>query len=283
MPRERMTIDEIKNTVICGDCLSVMRQMPDKCVDLVVTSPPYDNLRKYNGYSFDFENIAKELFRVIKDGGVVVWVVGDETKDGDESGESFRQALFFKSVGFNLLDTMIYNKNSFRFPQPNRYHQVFEYMFVFTKGKPKTFNPLFDRKNIHTNRNSDNMKRETDGTITYRDKFQQTEYGKRFNIWTYAIGKGGSTSDEVAFEHPAIFPESLAKDHILSWSNNGDIVMDIFSGSGTTAKMAVQTGRDFIVIDISPEYCELARARILQAETGVTVKEQKAGQKSLWP
>ena len=99
------------NTIFNEDCLNTMRAMPDGVIDLVITSPPYDDLRNYKGYSFDFESIAKELFRVVKEGGVVVWVVGDATVDGSETGTSFRQALFFKEVGFNLHDTMIYMKN----------------------------------------------------------------------------------------------------------------------------------------------------------------------------
>ena len=175
------------NKIYNENCLDTMAKMPDCFVDLTVTSPPYDNLRDYNGYTFDFEGIAKELYRITKEGGVVVWVVGDATIKGSETGTSFKQALYFKDIGFNLHDTMIYEKNGFRFPFPNRYHQTFEYMFIFSKGSPKTFNGIKDRKNIHTNRTGKNMKRERDGTKTYRESFTPEEYGKRYNVWRYNI------------------------------------------------------------------------------------------------
>jgi site-specific DNA-methyltransferase (adenine-specific) len=278
-----MDIDQIRNTVICGDCLEVMRQLPDKCVDLVVTSPPYGNLRDYKGYSFDFEGIAAHLFRIVHDGGICVWVVGDEVVNGTESGDSFKQVLFFKSIGFSLFDTMIYEKSGFSFPDNSRYHQIFEYMFILSKGKPKTFNPIFDRINIESRMGGD-AKRQKDGSIKYGDNGgkSQNKYGKRFNIWRYSVGGGNVSVDPIAHEHPAVFPESMAIDHVFSWSNTGDLILDPFLGSGTTAVACKRTGRDFIGIEISPAYCETARARILQAETGITVKEQKQGQKALW-
>ena len=130
------------NKIYNEDCLEGMRGIPDGSVDLTVTAPPYDNLRTYNGFAWDFEGVAKELFRVTKHGGVVVWVVGDQTIKGNETGTLFRQALFFKDCGFNLHDTMIWKKTN---PIPlthNRFEQSFEYMFVFSKGSPKTFNPI---------------------------------------------------------------------------------------------------------------------------------------------
>ena len=241
--------------IIQGDCSLEMKNLPESSVDLTVTSPPYDGLRTYNGYSFDFETTAKELYRVTKTGGVVVWVVGDGTRDGSESGTSFRQALFFKECGFNLHDTMIYEKVNYVPLTHNRYEQAFEYMFVLSKGRPKTFNPLRVAKR----------------TTSKPGKFHQTPSANAFtaahspasgttdkispNIWRYSIGKDKSG-------HPAVFPEQLAQDHILSWSNSGDTVLDPFLGSGTTGKMAILNGRAFIGIDISPEYCELARKRI---------------------
>jgi len=239
--------------------------LPDNCIDLTVTSPPYDNLRLYQGFVFDFEAIARQLWRVTKPGGVVVWVVGDETVNGSETGTSFRQALWFMELGFSLHDTMIYQKNGFRYPFPNRYHQVFEYMFVFSKGSPKTFNPISDRKNLQPTKSGKNMKREQDGSKSYRQHFEATKYGKRFNVWRYNTGLHHVATDNLADQHPAIFPEALARDHILSWSNPGDIVLDPMCGSGTTLKMAVLTGRKAIGIDISPEYIELTRTRVQQA------------------
>lgn len=243
------------NKIYNENCLDTMARMPDNFVDLTVTSPPYDNLRDYKGYSFDFESIAKELYRITKEGGVVVWVVGDETQDGSESGTSFRQALYFKETGFNLHDTMIYSKNGFRFPFPNRYHQVFEYMFIFSKGKPKTFNPIKDKPNKHIDY-SERMKREKDGSKTFRKAFMAEEFGKRYNIWQYAIG------GDKGVDHPATFPEKLAEDHILSWSNEGDLVYDPFMGSGTTAKMAMNNKRNYIGSEISKEYCDIAENRL---------------------
>ncbi len=240
------------------DCLVTMDKMPDEHVDLVVTSPPYDNLRKYNGYSFDFEAVAQKLFRVVKQGGVVVWVVADGTEKGSETGTSFRQALFFKQLGFNIHDTMIYEKSGFANPSTGRYHQVFEYMFVFSKGKPKTFNPIKDRENKY--------KGIQGGEHSFRE-----DYGMRFNVWRYANGGNNTSKDKETFEHPAPFPEQLALDHIISWSNKGDIVYDPFMGSGTTAKMCVLTERNWIGSEISSEYCEIIKKRVDRAKKSMVL------------
>lgn len=238
----------------CCDCVEGMKSLPDGCIDLTVTSPPYDNLRTYNGYSFDFESVARELYRVTKNGGVVVWVVGDQTVKGSETGTSFKQALFFMETGFNLHDTMIYQKSGVSYPDSTRYHQQFEYMFVFSKGKPKAINLIADRKNKYTGTVGGNKR----GGLCKRG-----EYGRRFNVWYYPNGKHNTTKDLDAFKHPAVFPEQLAYDHIVSWSNEGDIVLDPFIGSGTTAKMAYKAGRHYIGFDISEEYCDISRARIV--------------------
>ena len=252
------------NQIICGDCVEVMKSWPDECIDLTVTSPPYDNLRDYRGYTFDFESIARELYRVTKPGGVVVWVVGDATINGSETGTSFRQALYFKDVcGFNLHDTMIYQKDTCSFPETNRYYPSFEYMFVFSKGTPKTVNLIRDRKNLYSGDTVHGSYRQKDGTLKKRRKGKIIQkLGVRFNIWEYSTGKYHYTRDEIAFQHPAIFPEQLAADHIISWSNPGDIVLDPMCGSGTTCKMALKLGRRFIGIDIAEEYCEIARKRV---------------------
>ena len=252
------------NKIIQGDCLEVMKTFPDKIVDLTVTSPPYDNLRDYKGYSFNFEGIAKELFRITKDGGVVVWVVGDATVNGSETGTSFKQALYFKELGFNLHDTMIYEKNSSAYPDKSRYSSVFEYMFVFSKGKPKTINLLADRKNRWTQSFGKSSNRQKGGSIKIKKQIVVKDFGVRFNIWKYNTGHGYSTNDKVAFNHPAIFPDKLAQDHILSWSNKNDIVLDPMCGSGTTCKMAKINGRKYIGIEISPEYCKIANERLAQ-------------------
>lgn len=253
-----MNVDEI----ICGDNVAILENFPDNCIDLTVTSPPYDQLRDYNGYSWDFEALARQLFRVTKDGGVVVWVVGDATIKGSESGSSFRQALYFKEIGFNLHDTMIYEKNGSPFPDKTRYYNIFEYMFVFSKGKPKTINLIQDRKNKWLNSWGSQSSREKNGELKQYKREDSKEFGVRFNIWRINTGSGFTTKDKFTESHPAPFPESLAHDHIISWSNTGDLVLDPFSGSGTTAKMAKETGRHWIGIDISDEYCKMSEKRV---------------------
>ena len=253
------------NKIYHGECREVMKTFPDNCIDLTVTSPPYDNLRTYNGYTFDFEGIAQQLYRVTKEGGVVVWVVGDATINGSETLTSFKQALYFKEIGFMVHDTMIYQKSSFSNPSNNRYHQVFEYMFVFSKGDIKTFNQIKDRENIY--HSSGKATRQKDGTITkIGERVYYGKYGMRFNVWRYATGKGVSTKSKIAFKHPAIFPEKLANDHIISWSNKGDLILDPFCGSGTTPKMAIENDRNYIGIEISEKYIPIIETRIKNAE-----------------
>jgi len=263
------------NKIYNEDCLVTMSNIPDNTIDLTVTSPPYDDLRTYNnhisgkktefnGYSFDFENIAKELYRTTKEGGIVVWVVGDGTEKGSETGTSFRQALFFKEIGFNIHDTMIYMKNNFSNPSSNRYHQIFEYMFVLSKGKPKTFNSIKDRKNVYGGQVGSwgkNTSRQVDGTMVERKKKVIEEYGQRYNVWTFKTSKNGQ-EDEIAYQHPAIFPIQLVKDHIISWTNPGDLIFDPFMGSGTTAKAALQTDRVYLGSEISDEYYEICLKRL---------------------
>jgi DNA modification methylase len=261
------------NKIYNMDNIEGMRLLDDNSIDLTVTSPPYDNLRTYKGFSWDFEGIANELYRVTKDGGVVVWVVGDATIKGSETGTSFKQALYFKDIGFNLHDTMIYEKNGMAYPDTTRYYQVFEYMFVLSKGKPKTINLLSDRKNKwggqYTFGNTSN--RQVDGTLISKGKRKIKEYGVRFNIWRINGGKSYSTKDEIAYKHPAIFPEQLAQDHIISWSNEGDLVLDPFMGSGTTAKMAKLNNRNYIGFEISKDYCDIANKRIYDQEAQVNL------------
>jgi len=249
--------------LICGDCVEVMKSLEPESIDLTITSPPYDNLRLYTGYSFDFESTARELYRVTKVGGVVVWVVGDQTVKGSESGTSFKQALFFKEIGFNLHDTMIYRTNKPPLTH-NRYEQEFEYMFVFSRRKPKTFNPIM----VKTKWGGMNVARRTfrqdaSGRLELSHKNQPVNDTKiSGNIWHIPTGRNGSTKDYYAFDHPAIFPEQLAGDHILSWSNPGDLILDCFVGSGTTGKMALKYGRNFIGIDSSQQYIDIATKRL---------------------
>ena len=250
------------NKIIQNECLEVMKTMEDNYVDLTVTSPPYDNLRDYNGYSFDFEGIAKELFRVTKEGGVVVWVVGDATVKGSETGTSFKQALYFKEIGFNLHDTMIYKKVNPMPLQHNRYLPCFEYMFVFSKGVPKTFNPIKENT-VATGSEKYTGTQQENGKFTgYGNTRKLLRY--KYNVWNLKVGANQTTKDKIAFQHPAPFPEKLAKDHIISWSNEGDIVLDIFNGSGTTTKMAKILGRNYIGIELSQEYVDIANKRLEQ-------------------
>jgi site-specific DNA-methyltransferase (adenine-specific) len=233
------------------NCLETMNRLPDESIDLVVTSPPYDNLRTYNGFSFDFEAIAKQLVRIIKPGAVIVWVVGDATVQGSESGTSFKQALYFKELGLNLHDTMIFEKNSSTFPAKksgNRYTQIFEFMFVLSKGKPEA-QLICDKPNKWA------------GFKDFSGKLKNPvpDFSPRTNIWRFVTSFNG-------VKHPAPFPESLAQDHILTWSRGGATVYDPFMGSGTTAVAAIKTGRNWIGSEISHEYAEIANQRINELE-----------------
>lgn len=237
--------------------------MSDCFIDLIITSPPYDNLRTYNGYSFDFETIANELYRITKKGGVVVWVVGDATIKGSETGSSFKQVLYFKSIGFNLHDTMIYQKTGTPFPSKTRYNQVFEFMFVLSKGKPKTFNPLMKKNKMSGEvRNSRKFRNKEGEMMPAFNGKPINEYGVQNNVWIIKNGNNKSSKDKAAFNHPAIFPEELVSKHIKSWSNKGDLIYDCFMGSGTTAKMAHLLNRKWIGSEISNEYYDIANKRI---------------------
>lgn len=239
--------------------------MPDGSVDLTVTSPPYDNLRNYQGYSFPFEQIADELYRVTKDGGVVVWIVKDTVNKGNRSLTSFRQCLYFQQKGFNIYDVMIYYKRSGGIPNARRYTDCFEYMFILSKGRPKSVNKIKDRKNLCGGQKSGRSSvRGADGVIKKKNTFNPfiEELGYRYNLWDYATGSNNTTRDKIAFTHPAIFPEKLAYDHIISWSQPDEIVYDPFMGSGTVAKMCVKSGRKYIGSEISQEYCSIAESRI---------------------
>ena len=252
-------------TLYHGDNVQTMREsIPDASIDLVVTSPPYDNLRTYGGHTWDFEGLAAELWRTIKPGGVVVWVVNDATVDGSETGTSFRQALHFKDIGCRLHDTMIWDKGCFTGvgSVQCRYGPSTEFMFVLSKGRVATFNPIKDRRNIHagTIGKADTVRLPSGEMLTKtHDGKVLEEFGIRFNVWT--VHPEMSNANRF---HPAQFPESLARDHILSWSNEGDTVLDPFSGSGTTIKMARLMGRNGIGIEIHQEYCDIAVERLRQ-------------------
>ena len=252
------------NRIICGRFEEVAKDFPDEFVDLTVTSPPYGEIRDYKGYIFNWRELARELYRITKEGGVVVWVVGDQTIDGDETGTSFKQTLYFKDIGFKLHDTMIYEKDSGPYPageKSTRYTQCFEYMFVFSKGRPKTINLIRDKKNKYLIQKSQTY-RQKDGTLKKGKDVISSEFGVRYNVWRIPSGYMKSTTDEIAYKHPAIFPEKLAEDHIMSWSNLGDLVLDPMACSGTTLKMAYINNRKFLGVEISEEYCEIAKKRM---------------------
>ena len=238
--------------------------MKDKYIDLVITSPPYDDMREYYGNSsVAFAEVAKELYRVLKDGGIIVWIIGDQTKNGSETGTSFRHALRFKEIGFQLFDTMIYLKPPRGAVGNNKgYWQVFEYMFVFSKGAPKTINLLIDRENKEERNGDRGTKRLKNGNLLGLSRGGYSKYGRRTNVWRYHIGNGHTATDPYAKEHPATFPEKLARDHILSWSNEEDLVYDPYMGSGTTAKMCVLHDRNFIGSEIVSDYCKIANKRV---------------------
>ena len=250
------------NKIYNIDCVEGMKLLPDSFVDLTVTSPPYDNLRKYNGFSWDFEATAKELYRVTKQGGVVVWVVGDATVNGSETLTSFKQALFFKDLGFNANDTMIYQKNSYPFPPSNRYYQQFEYMFVLSKGKPKTTNLLKQKTKWRKDTSQVSTCRNADGSTSTMKYEKGKEDRILDNVWLINTGYMRTTKDKFAYKHPAMFPEELCERHILSWSNEGDTVFDPFMGSGTTAKMAMLNNRKFVGCEVSEKYCEIIKERL---------------------
>jgi len=262
-----MNIEKYLNQIIEGNCVEVMKQFDNEVIDLTVTSPPYDDLRNYKGFVFPFEDIAKELFRVTKQGGVVVWVVNDATINGSETGTSFQQALFFKEIGFNLHDTMIFRKKN---PIPQiyrkRYNNEFEFMFVFSKGVVKTHNSLMiDCMHAGLELNGTTYKNYSKNE-QIREKMANPVKDKKIkgNIWEYVVGK--KQEDQEAKGHPAPFPCQLVRDHIFSWTNPDDIVFDPMSGSGTTCRVAVEMERKYIGIDISPEYCEIARKRVKNIE-----------------
>ncbi len=251
------------------DCIDTMARFPDNCICLVVTYPPYDNMRKYNGTSFnEFETISCELCRVIKDGRVVVWVMGDQTRNGNESGTLFTYALFFKDIGFNLFDTMIYLKPPHGAVGNNKTcWQSFEYLFVFSKNKLKTINLLIDRENKDSRDGDNGTKRLYNGTLKSVKRNEYEKMGKRTNVWEYYTKRGHSATDNIEDQHPSIFSKKLARDHNMSWSSKGDIVYDPFMGSGTTTKMCVLNDRKYIRSELDKNYYRISKKRLKTCQT----------------
>ena len=268
---------ETKQEYKIGDCVELMQELPDECIDLVITSPPYDNLREYGGYNFNLQRTIDELYRIIKHGSCIVWVVGDSTICGSETGNSFRQALAFIDTGFNLHDTMIYQKLNYVPLTHARYEQSFEYMFVFSKDKPETFNPIMvpckgagkiekygqDRRQNHGKNHSMRLYNETTFIATKETKIAP-------NIFSYTVGKEKTG-------HPAAFPDQLAKDHILSWSNEGDLVLDPFLGSGTVLKMCKELNRNGLGFECNPEYETIIKGRVPLSLSDCFAPEQTDG------
>lgn len=248
--------EECINTVVCGDCLEGMKLIPDKSVDLVITSPPYDNLRDYEGYSFDFEKTAQELKRILKEGGVVVWIVGDATINGSETGTSFKQALYFKEIGLNLHDTMIWHKSVVPITT-KRYQPAFEFMFVFTKGSIQTFNGLTTPRKYKDNRTVKKFHRDkSSGELSIGNYHNKSDEVLITNVW--------EMHNRDVSKHPAIFPLKLANRHLASWSNENNIVLDPFMGSWTTARACKDMNRDFIGFELSEKYCRVGEERLRQ-------------------
>ncbi len=255
-----------------GDCLEGMDKLIKEGVkvDLTVTSPPYDNLRNYNDTLNWNENIWRQvietLFLITKEGGIVVWRVGDATVKGSETGTSFKQALYFKEIGFRLHDTMFYIKNSYPFPPSNRYYQQVEYMFIFSKGKPKYTNILRQPTKEHNRvKNKKGHTRNRDGSVSKLKYETGKDTRKMDNYWILETGYMKTSKDKESFKHPATYPEELAKRHILSWSKEYEIVFDPFMGSGTTGKMAILNNRKFIGMELDKGYYEIAKKRIKEA------------------
>jgi DNA modification methylase len=248
------------------NCIDTLRRMPNDLIDMTITSPPYDDLRDYNGYHFPVEEIAALLLQKTKSGGVVVWVVGDRTVNGDETLTSFRHAITFQEAGFKVHDTMLYVKKN---PIPSdcgkRYRQAFEYMFCFSKGQPKTFNPITEpTKSAGQKIAAFRITGRGRGNVPDEDVGREIKAERKVNnIFTYNVGTA-SSKDKIAFEHPAIFPEQLVEDQITTWTNSGDLVYDCFMGSGTTAKAAHQLGRKWLGSEISEQYVRLAEQRLAQ-------------------
>lgn len=245
-------------------CLDTMARMEDNFVNMTITSPPYDDLREYNGYHFPVEEIASALFRVTMKGGVVIWVVGDRTVNGDETLTSFKHAFAFRKAGFRVHDTMIYAKNN---PIPSdcgkRYRQCFEYMFCFSKGQPETFNPIYEpTKSAGQKITAFRITGKGRGNLPDEDIGREIKSQRKVsNIFAYNVGTS-SSKDKVAFKHPAIFPEKLVEDQIFTWTNEGDVVYDCFMGSGTTAKVAEQLNRQWLGSEVSDEYVKIAEQRL---------------------
>lgn len=272
------------NKILVGDSAVMLQTFPPDCIDAVITSPPYDEARQYKkGAKFNFEGIAVQLYRVLKPGGVLVWVAQNmirEDGQGETNTVEDQIKYFTETVGFWKWDTMIYSKDA-RYPEETRYRQSWEFMIVFSKGKPKTTNLLRDHRTVsyyvHKWRRNHATNRQEDGTVSERRDYGVNPFSTRENIWYYANGFMKSTKDKIAFDHPAIFPDALAEDHVLSWTNPGDLILDPFAGSGTTLKAAAKHRRKWIGIEIAEEYAQIAQKRTEKIDQNMTLTDLFGG------
>lgn len=257
---------EMQNKVFCTDCVEGMRQLPDDCIPLTVTSPPYDGLRKYGRHDFDFRAIAQELWRVTKPGGVVVWVVQDAIVKGSETGTSARQKLFFQKLGFRIYHSMIFEPSGYSSVSTVRYGVSLQHIFVFSKDKPRNVNLICDRRNRSAGQWVRHAKRTVDGELRRQNRRRTRTWGVRGPIWRYSVGGHHTTRDKAAFKHPALMPEKLAEDLIISFSRPGDLVLDPMAGAATTLKLALLNNRRFLGFEIHEAYYKVARHRLSMAK-----------------
>lgn len=272
-----MTAHILENKINNTDCVQGMRSLPDDCIPLTVTSPPYDDLRTYDGLAeWRFLDVARELYRITMTGGVVVWVVQEQIIDGSESGESSRQRLAFANIGFRLHSTMVMAKVGGHQHSPGRYGRPLEYAIVLSKGKPRHFSPIRDKVNREAGRIKVFTNRERDGSFRKKKKAKVHSFGFRSAVWSYPTGKHHTAKEDYAFEHPALMPEKMAEDHILSWSRVGDLVFNPFAGAGTVLKMALLNHRRYLGFEINPMYVKIARRRLKEAEAMMAARLRKA-------
>lgn len=256
------------NSLACCECVDGMRALPPASIPLTITSPPYDQTFEYGGHLWDHEKfmlVARELWRVAMQGGVVSWVVRDQIADGDQSASSFRQALFFKGLGFRLHNTIIIEKQIIRGISRVRYGVAPEFAFVFSKGRPRTINLIEDKENKFGGRHMRFSTRSRDGTKCKTAKALIRPFGVRGNVWRYTTGSRVTAKEDYAYDHPALMPERLAHDLIVSWSRPGDLVLDPFGGAGTTAKMALLGHRRYLSMEAHRPYHDLAVRRMADA------------------
>ena len=258
-----------RNTIVQGDCLALLKDLPDECIPLTVTSPPYGGLRTYDGHEWNFDGVAHELFRITAPGGVVVWVVQEQIVNGSESGEASRQRLAFADIGFRLHHTMVMGKTGGNTFSPGRYGKPLEYAFILSKGRPRYFCPLRDKPNKEVGKVKTFKNRRPDGSFDPVKRRKTHPYGIRPAIWSYPTGRNVTAKDDYAFGHPALMPEQMAEDHIRSWSRVGDLVFDPFAGAGTTLKMARLNYRFYLGFELNSEYVRIAERRLAEADTVV--------------